>query len=131
MRYRPLVLVEPLPAESKDKIKVVCEPVCYFIVGDKKIRSRTDSDAAGGLTRVDLRFFDQYHGLIGYEDDQPNPNFFVIDTNGEFLQVVRMKLPQVSFTFEAYYPEKQLIQFAADSGRKFLYAANRPELLEL
>ena len=97
-------------------------------MGDKRIRSRTDNDAGGGLLKVHLRFFDQYHGLIGYEDDNPHPNFFVIDTNGEFLQVVRLRLDRISFTFAAYYPSLQLIQFNASSGRQYYYSANKPEL---
>lgn len=91
--------------------------------------SRTDSDSAAGLKKVSLRFYDQYHGLIGYEDDNPNPNFFVIDNRGEFIQVVRLKLPRISFAFEAYYPGRQLIQFKSDNGKKYYYSANKPELL--
>lgn len=90
--------------------------------------SRTDSDSAAGLKKVNLRFYDPDHGLIGYEDDNPYPNFFVIDTKGEFLQVVRLRLPQISFTFAAYYPDRQLIQFQADSGQRYLYSATKPEL---
>lgn len=128
LRYHALTLVDPVSAVDGEKIKVVCDPVCFFLVGDKRIRSRTDSDAGGGLLKVNLRFFDQYHGLIGYEDDNPHPNFFVIDTNGEFIQVVRLKLDRINFTFAAYYPSFQLIQFNASSGRQYFYSANKPEL---
>lgn len=93
--------------------------------------SRTDSDSAAGLPQVNLRFYDAYHGLIGYEDNLPNPNFFVIDTTGEFLQVIRMKLPRINFAFAGYYPDRQLIQFQASNGEDFYYAANKPELLSL
>lgn len=93
--------------------------------------SRTDTDSAAGLKKVTLRFYDPYHGLIGYEDDNPYPNFFVIDTRGEFLQVIRLKLPKIEFVFEAYYPGRQAIQFKSGTGQKFLYSANKPELLSL
>src|SRR3989304_9256456 len=116
LRYRAPALIDPVTTVDEKKIKVVCEPVCFFLVEGKRIRSRTDSDAGGGLLKVNLRFFDPYHGLIGYEDDTPYPNFFVIDTTGEFLQVARLKLDRINFTFEAYYPSLQLIQFRADSG---------------
>ena len=128
MRYRPPTLANPVAQADSEKIQVVCDQVCFFLVEGKRIRSRTDSDAGGGLSRVTLRFFDPYHGLIGYEDDQPNPNFFVIDTSGEFLQVIRLKLPQVVFAFESYYPEEKLIRFSADNGRQYYYSANKPEL---
>jgi len=131
LRYQPLTLVDPVVLVDENQIKVICGPVCFFEIGGKRISTRTDSDAGGGLLAVNLRFFDPYHGLIGYEDDQTNPNFFVIDTRGEFLQVVRMKLPQISFTFEAYYPEKQLIRFSADNGQQYFYSANKPELIIL
>lgn len=128
LRYQPPSLVDPVVIVDETKIKVVCDPICFFLVGDKRIRSRTDSDAGGGLKKVSLRFFDQYRGLIGYEDDNSHPNFFVIDTNGEFLQVVRLKLDRLNFTFEAYYPSSQLIQFNANTGKKFYYSANKPSL---
>ena len=131
LRYRSPALVDPVVLVDENQIKVICGPVCFFEIGGKRISTRTDSDAGGGLLAVNLRFFDPYHGLIGYEDDQTNPNFFVIDTRGEFLQVVRMKLPQISFTFEAYYPEKQLIRFSADNGQQYFYSANKPELIIL
>ena len=128
LSYRVSSLVDPVAIVDENKIKVICDPICFFLVGDKRIRSRTDSDAGGGLLKVNLRFFDQYHGLIGYEDDNSHPNFFVIDTNGEFLQVARLKLDRINFTFEAYYPSLQLIQFRASSGKQFFYSANKPEL---
>lgn len=128
LRYQPPYLLDPVTTVDEENIKVVCEPVCFFLVGDKKVRSRTDSDAGGGLLKVNLRFFDQYHGLIGYEDDNFHPNFFVIDTNGEFLQVVRLKLDKINFTFEAYYPSFQLIQFRASNNEQYIYSANKPEL---
>lgn len=128
LRYRAPSLVDPVTIVDETKIKVVCDPICFFLVGDKRIRSRTDSDAGGGLLRVNLRFFDQYRGLIGYEDDNSHPNFFVIDTNGEFLQVVRLKLDRINFSFQAYYSQTQQILFRSDQGEKFLYAANRPAL---
>lgn len=128
LRYRAPALVDPVTTVDESKIKVVCDPVCFFIVDGKRIRSRTDSDAGGGLLKVTLRFFDPYHRLIGYEDDNPNPNFFVIDTSGEFLQVVRLKLPKISFAFAAYYPGLQLIQFNSSSGEQYFYTANKPEL---
>lgn len=131
LRYRPPVLGEPILMADEDRIKVTCDPICYFLADGKRIRSRTDSDAAGGLLKVNLRFYDAYHGLIGYEDDNPNPNFFVIDTTGEFLQVVRLKLPRINFVFAGYYPDQQLIQFQASSGKKVFYSANKPELLNL
>lgn len=128
LRYQAPSLVDPVAVVDDKQIKVVCDPICFFLVGDKRIRSRTDSDAGGGLLTVKLRFFDQYHGLIGYEDDNSHPNFFVIDTNGEFIQVVRLNLDRISFTFAAYYPSFQLIQFNAGSGQQFYYSANKPEL---
>lgn len=128
LRYQALSLVDPITVVDGEKIKVVCDPVCFFLVGDKRIRSRTDSDAGGGLLKVELRFFDQYHGLIGYEDENSHPNFFVIDTNGEFLQVVRLKLDRINFTFAAYYPSSQLIQFNSSNGQQYYYSANKPEL---
>ena len=131
LRYQPLALVDPVTLVDENQIKVICNPVCFFEIGEKRIRSRTDSDAGGGLLAVKLRFFDPYHGLIGYEDDQLNPNFFVIDTQSEFLQAVRLKLPRISFTFTAYYPSSQLIEFAASSGKKFYYSANRPGLIRI
>lgn len=128
LRYQTPSLVDPTTIVDESKIKVVCDPVCFFLVGDKRIRSRTDSDAGGGLEKVKLRFFDQYRGLIGYEDDNSHPNFFVIDTNGEFLQAVRLKLDKINFTFQAYYPSFQLIQFLSSSGEQYFYSANKPEL---
>ena len=128
LRNQPFSLIDPVAVIDETKIKVICDPICFFLVGDKRIRSRTDSDAGGGLLKVKLRFFDQYHGLIGYEDDNSHPNFFVIDTNGEFLQVVRLKLDRINFTFAAYYPSSQLIQFNASSGQQYYYSANKPEL---
>lgn len=119
---------DPLPAAAEEKITVSCDPVCYFITEGKRIMSRTDSDSAAGLRRASLRFYDPYHGLIGYEDDQSKPNFFVIDTRGEFLQAIRLYLPEVSFKFSAYFPGEQMIQFEATNGKKYYYAANRPEL---
>lgn len=128
LRYQPPVLTDRTTIVDENNIKVICDPICYFLVENKRIRSRTDSDAGGGLLKVTLRFYDQYHGLIGYEDDNSYPNFFVIDTRGEFLQVIRLKLPKISFTFEAYYPSSQLIQFRASTGEQFFYSANKPEL---
>ncbi len=128
LRYRAPDFVDPITTVDEKQIQVVCNPICYFLTDGKQVRSRTDSDAGGGLLKVTLRFYDAYHGLIGYEDDQPNPNFLVIDTNGEFLQVVRLKLPRISFSFAAYYPSVQLIQFKADNGRQYFYSANKPEL---
>jgi len=128
LRYRPPTLMNPVTSVDGEKIQVVCEPVCFFLADGKRIKSRTDSDSAAGLNKVTLRFYDQYHGLIGYEDDNSYPNFFVINTNGEFLQVVRLKLPNINFTFEAYYPDQLLIQFRASTGQKYLYSANKPEL---
>lgn len=113
---------------DEQKITVDCNPICYFLVADKRVLSRTDSDPGGGLLQVKLRFYDHYRGLIGYEDGNSNPNFFVIDTNGEFLQVVRLKLPEINFVFEAYYPSLQLIQFRSSNNKKYLYSANRSEL---
>lgn len=131
MRYRPPVLGEPMLTADEDKIKVVCDPVCYFVTDGKRIMSRTDSDSAAGLPQVNLRFYDPYHRLIGYEDSNANPNFFVIDTRGEFLQVIRLKLPRINFVFTGYYPDRQLIQFQASNGENFFYSANKPELLNI
>jgi len=128
LRYQTPSFVDPVAIVDETKIKVVCDPICFFLVNDKRIRSRTDSDAGGGLLKVNLRFFDQYRGLIGYEDDNSHPNFFVIDTNGEFLQVIRLKLDRINFTFEAYYPSLQLIRFRASSNEQYFYSANKPEL---
>lgn len=128
LRYRTPALADPLLAADETKIKVVCDPVCFFMAEGKRIMSRTDSDSAAGLPKVILRFYDPYHGLIGYEDVNPYPNFFVIDTRGEFLQAIRLRLPQIGFAFEAYYPGEQLIRFKSDNGKKYFYAANKPEL---
>lgn len=128
LRFVVPSLVDPVTAVDEKNIKVICDPVCFFLVGDKRIRSRTDSDSGGGLLKVRLRFFDQYRGLIGYEDDNSHPNFFVIDTNGEFLQVIRLKLDRLNFTFAAYYPSSQLIQFSSSNGQQYYYSANKPEL---
>jgi len=128
LRYQPPALVDPVVLVDDNQIKAICDPVCFFEIGGKRIRTRTDSDAGGGLLAVKLRFFDPYHGLIGYEDDQTNPNFFVIDTRSEFLQVVRLKLPRINFAFTAYYPSLQLIQFDSSRGNQYYYSANKPEL---
>lgn len=128
LRYQAPVLTDKTIKADQNNIQVICDPICYFLVENNRIRSRTDSDAGGGLLKVTLRFFDQYHRLIGYEDDNSYPNFFVIDTKGEFIQVVRLKLPKIDFTFEAYYPSSQLIQFRASTGEQYFYSANKPEL---
>lgn len=128
LHYQPPVLTDPVYAADGEKIQVVCDPVCFFIIDDKRIKSRTDDDAAAGLKQVTLRFFDAYHGLIGYEDNRQNPNFFVIDTQDDLIQVVRLKLDKISFAFAAYYPETQTIQFNADDEEKFFYSANKPAL---
>ena len=129
--YRPPVLADPVTTVDEQKIKLVCDPVCYFVADGQRIKSRTDSDSAAGLPKVTLRFYDSYHGLIGYEDDNHYPNFFVIDIKDEFLQVARLKLPHINFSFEAYYPSQQLIEFRSSTGQKFLYSANKPELFIL
>lgn len=129
LRYQPPALLDPVFVPDETKIKVVCDPVCFFVTNGQRIMSRTDSDSGAGLSKVTLRFYDSYHGLIGYEDDNSYPNFFVIDTRGEFLQVVRLKLPKINFAFAAYYPSRQLIRFRSDDGKKYYYGANKPELL--
>ena len=75
-----------------------------------------------------------FQGKIFSENDAINnhyPNFFVIDIKDEFLQVARLKLPHINFSFEAYYPSQQLIEFRSSTGQKFLYSANKPELFIL
>jgi hypothetical protein len=129
---KPQVLASPADMlVDEAKIKVICDPTCFFVIGNNRVRSRTDSDAGGGLAKVSLRFFDPHRELIGYEDDHVYPNFFVIDTRGELLQVVRLRLEKVSFAFEAYYPDSQLIEFRRSDGKKFLFSANKPELISL
>ncbi len=92
------------------------------------IKSRKDSDAAGGVTALTLHFFDPAKGLIGYQDQEDNPSFYVIDNQSNLLQVVRLKLDQVEFSFQAYYPQTQQILFRSNQGENFLYAANQPFL---
>lgn len=128
LRYREPRSSEAITVVDSTKIKVVCEPICFFLADGKKIRSRTDSDAGGGLTNLELRFYDSYYGLIGYEDKNEHPNFFVIDTRGELLQMVRLKLDKNNFSFAAYYPGIKLIEFKASNGQKFFYAADQPAL---
>jgi len=128
---RPPALIDPVTAADSDDIKVECRPECYFVADGKRIKSRTDNDSAAALPKVILRFYDQAHGLIGYEDDNPNPNFFVIDTRGEFIQAIRLKLPEISYIFEAYYPSQQLIRFKSSNNKYYYYSANKPELLLL
>jgi hypothetical protein len=128
LKYQPLALGEPAPVPDLKEISVSCQPICEFKINNKIVRSRKDSDAAGGLTVLTLQFFDQAKGLIGYQDHEANPSFYVIDTQSNLLQVVRLKLPNVGFSFQAYYPQTQQILFRSDQGENFLYAANRPSL---
>ncbi len=128
LKYQPPVLGEPAPPPDSGKIEIVCRPVCQFKINNKIVRSRTDSDAAGGVTALTLHFFDPEKGLIGYQDHADNPNFYVIDNQSNLLQVVRLKLDQLEFSFQAYYPQTQQILFRSDQGENFLYAANRPAL---
>jgi len=128
LKFHPPALGEPAPAPGSKEISVSCQPTCQFKINNKIVRSRKDSDAAGGLTALTLRFFDQAKGLIGYQDQTDNPNFYVIDTQSNLLQVVRLKLPNIEFSFQAYYPRTQQILFRSNLGENFLYAANRPSL---
>jgi|GEM_PF-6132413 len=126
--HRQPELNDPFYQADDNLIKVICDPICFFEADGKQIRSRTDTDAATGLDQVKLQFYDAYSGLIGYQDQKPHPNFFVINTQSELIQVIRLKLDKISFQFKAYYPSLDLIQFSGSDGREYFYAANKPEL---
>lgn len=128
LKYEPQDLGEPALPPNPNNINLDCRSVCQFNINNQIVKSRKDSDAAGGVTALTLHFFDQAKGLIGYQDHETNPNFYVIDTQSNLLQVVRLKLPNVEFSFQAYYPQTQQILFRSDQGENFLYAANRPSL---
>jgi hypothetical protein len=128
LKYQPQALGEPALPPNPNNINLDCRSVCQFNINNQIVKSRKDSDAAGGLTALTLQFFDPTKGLIGYQDQADNPNFYVIDTQSNLLQVVRLKLPNVKFSFQAYYPQTQQILFRSDQGENFLYAANRPAL---
>lgn len=128
LKYKAPVLGEPAPPPDLKEISVSCQPTCQFKINNQIVRSRKDSDAAGGVTALTLHFFDPAKGLIGYQDHEDNPNFYVIDSDSNLLQVVRLKLDRLKFSFQAYYPQTQQILFRSDQGENFLYAANRPSL---
>lgn len=128
LKYQPLVLGEQAPPPDPSNIKLDCRSVCQFKINDQIVKSRKDSDAAGGVTALTLQFFDQDKGLIGYQDHETNPSFYVIDNQSNLLQVIRLKLDQVEFSFQAYYPQTRQILFLSDKGENFLYAANQPSL---
>lgn len=128
LKYQPQVLGQPALPPDSSNIQIDCRSVCQFKINNQIVKSRKDSDAAGGLTALTLQFFDQAKGLIGYQDQADNPNFYVIDNQSNLLQVIRLKLDQVEFSFQAYYPQTQQILFRSDQGENFLYAANRPAL---
>ncbi|MBU3935746.1 hypothetical protein KJ909_03675 [Patescibacteria group bacterium] len=128
IKYQPPVLGQPAPSPDPEIIKIDCRSVCQFIIKGQIVKTRKDSDAAGGVTALTLQFFDQEKGLIGYQDHEANPTFYVIDNQSNLLQVVRLKLDQIEFSFQAYYPQTQQILFRSDQGEQFLYAANQPSL---
>ena len=128
LKFQPPVLGQPAPAPDLKAVTVSCQPTCQFIINHQIVKSRKDSDAAGGVTALTLQFFDSKKGLIGYQDHEANPAFYVIDNQSNLLQVVRLKLDKIEFSFQAYYPQTQQILFRSDQGEQFLYSANQPSL---
>jgi len=128
LKYQPQTLGDPAPAPDDQQISVSCEPVCQFLINNKIIPSRKDNDPASGVTALTLHFYDSDKGLIGYQDQENHPNFYVIDNQSNLLQVIKLKLIETEFSFQAYYPQTQQILFHSNRGENFLYAANRPSL---
>lgn len=128
LRFQPPILGKAAIIDPA-AIAVDCDNFCQFKLKDKIIPAQVEIDAAGRLKDLTLNFFDSQAGLIGYQDKSSEPTFYVINSQAELLQVIRLVLNhQVKLTFQNYYPDSQRVLFQSDLGESFLYSANKPAL---
>ena len=138
---QPLDLGESQNFSNPDLIKVNCPGFCQFSLTnfpDKNIPALIDNDGQGRLEDLELHFYDQTAGLIGYTNKDPNnPTFYVIDFIPQLLQTIRLNLNQQKLlSFINYYPKTKQILFKSkdlnnQSEEFMLYSANSPSLILL
>ena len=135
---QPLDLGEAQNFSKPDAIQVNCSEFCQFFftnLPDKTIPALIDNNGQGRLEDLELHFYDETAGLIGYENKDPNnPTFYVIDFIPKLLQTIRLNLNQQKLlSFVNYYPKTKQILFKSkdlnnQSEEFMLYSANSPSL---
>jgi len=143
LSYQPKASGTPEVFPPSDlTIKVDCQEFCQFRLINapdqslvKTIPAIIDTDAAGQLKALELKFFDPHYGFIGYQNiSLEDPKFYVINFNPDLLQAIQLKLNRtIDIGFIDYYPDSQQILFESfdpqtQTKQQFLYSANKPSL---
>jgi len=118
-----------------------CQKICRLEILNvsqkdvQEIPAIIDNDGEARIKDLVFDFYDEAHGLIGYQKLEGNESrtLYVVNFNQDLLQVIQLLLNQnTHLEFVAYYPLTQEMIFASHSDsiplEVFLYAANKPSL---
>jgi hypothetical protein len=121
------------PNNNLDAARVVCQPECWFNIGDKQIPARMAHDTNGQLSELKLHFVDVNRGLIGYDNaSESNPEFYVFNFDKELLQFIQLDLNhRRRLEFVEYYPDTKQMLFSSSDGSQWLYSAVSPDLRKI
>ncbi len=125
----------PTAKFAKTEIKVDCQNICGFqiINPETKLVTRSipalvDVDANARLKQLELKFYDSDYGLIGYQTVASEPMFYVMNVEGNLLQVIQLDLNHLRrLEFVGYYSESREMKFESEN-ETWLYSANQPSL---
>lgn len=127
---------QAVPVNSLEQIALTCQPDCFFqdkLNPDKSTRALTTGNPDGRLQQLQLKFYDPQNSLIGYQDINDFPTFYVIDFQPRLIQAIQLNLNDITkLEFLGYYPDSKQIYFISRSeegNNYFLYSADSPNLI--
>ncbi len=119
-----------------------CTPQCYLVFFDlvdhkelHRLPAFTDPGHAPSLTSLEVLFFDPATGVVGYQVTERG-EAYVIDTQLNLLQLIRLENDRNSAQYIGYIPFTQQLLFSLNEKQKdtvqlVLYHASKPSLHHL